>query len=419
VGLFDRKKQQGAVPAPSATDWSKIENIRAEWPQSSLDRAADLQKYQHALALFERDDYPAMMQAATLFAAALAHSLYGEGILQGSELPETVHRTLYCSLCAPPDRKTFADTAQKAARLALTIMRENGWQPASMGGLRPVSEPMIMDTGNYMLLGSALAPAGQPQLGDLRAFFDVPPTRAVAAPSDAKVTLGEETVNRLYGVLRESRAGDSASTLFMDGMALAARGDGEGALAKFSEAATLGSADAMVSAGEVTGDMGRLDESRFWYERAGNAGHAVGMFNSAIAAIQRGDRATAVQWFQKSAQAGNAEGFAALTQLAAEAGDEAAEARWSRLGAEAGHTFCMARHGLLLAMHANEDVPSLRRARDLVEQAAERGDSDSMSLAVDLNHQLGDSTRARRFADMVVRGGNAEEIDRLRRYGYL
>lgn len=123
--------------------------------------------------------------------------------------------------------------------------------------------------------------------------------------------------------------------------------------------------------------------------------------------------------FQRAAEAGNVEGYAALTQLADESGDKTAEAHWARLGAEAGHLFCMGRHGLLLARSANGDVPTMRRARDFLEQAAERGDLDSASLAINLNHQLGDPARAQRFVTLVVQSGDQESIDRLRRYGFL
>ena len=138
MGLFNRgtpePSREHVTPPPPATDWSKIENVKAEWPRSELDPGVDLQRYEQALALYERDDYASMMQCAKLFATALAHSLYGPGILHGDDLANTVHKTLYCALCASPDGRTFAESAQKAARLAMTLMRENGWQPPSLGG---------------------------------------------------------------------------------------------------------------------------------------------------------------------------------------------------------------------------------------------------------------------------------------------
>ena len=402
-----------------AVDWSKIENIRGEWPRATLDPAADLANFQRALALYERDDYRAMMQCASLFATALAHSLYGPGILKNNDLPETVHKTLYCSLCKPPDGRTFADSAQKAARLAMTIMRENGWQPPSLGGTMTAFEPMMMDTGNHALLTAAVAPAGQPWAGNLRAFFSVPPQPAVGTLPDAEAARGRETVDRVYDTLQQAEAGDTASALYMEGLALTAQGDHQGAIAKYSEAANLGSAAAMAEAGHLSAKLGREDEANFWYEAAAKAGDPVGMFNTAIVALQKGDSATARQLLQRAAEAGNVEGYAALVQLADESGDETAEAHWARLGAEAGHLFCMGRHGQLLARSADGDVPTMRRARDFLEQAAERGDLNSASLAINLNHQLGDPARAQRFVTLVVQSGDQESIDRLRRYGFL
>lgn len=400
-------------------DWSNIENIKAEWPRSALDPARDFQRFQQALTLYEQDDYSSMMQCATLFATALAHSLYGAGILHGDDLPNTIHKTLYCALCAPPGGQTFAESAQKAARLAMTIMRENGLQPRSYGGVTPVSEDMIMQGGNFALLTAAIAPSGQPWAGDLRGFFSVPPTAPVGSLPDPSEDRGREMVDRLHDTLEQSEAGDTAASWYMEGLGRAAQGDLTGALEKYGEAAELGSVDAMASAGDLSRELDRQDEANFWYESAANAGHPVGMFNTAIAKLQRGDRTTAVQWFQRAAEAGNVEGYAALTQLADEADDQAAEAHWARLGAEAGHLFCMGRYGLLLARGADGDIPTMRRAREFLEQAGERGHIDSAVLAVNINDQLGDRARGQRFVGLVVQSGDQDSIDRLRRYGYL
>src|SRR3954454_24742785 len=155
MSLFGRKKSEPTSAAPAAQSvssaaagqppdsratsqpgagWSDIEAIRAEWPRGSLNVEVDRASRDEGLRLYQNDDYQSMMRCAPLLATAVAHSLYGEGILRGAELPETVHKIFYAALEAPPDGRTFADNAQKAARLALTIVRENAWQPTSMGG---------------------------------------------------------------------------------------------------------------------------------------------------------------------------------------------------------------------------------------------------------------------------------------------
>jgi hypothetical protein len=165
-------------PRSPSAGWADIEAVRAEWPRPRLDPEADLRAWREGMQLYEgSDDYQSMMRCAFMLSAALAHSLYGEGILRGNDLPDTVHRVLYSALCAPPDRQTFADDAQRAARLALTVIRENGWQPASMGG-QGLFDKFIMDTGNYMLLCAAVGPGGGLP-GNLKAFLAVPPHPAL------------------------------------------------------------------------------------------------------------------------------------------------------------------------------------------------------------------------------------------------
>jgi hypothetical protein len=407
----------GISGGQSSGDWSDITSIRAEWPQSSLDLDADLRGFRQAVVLYDRDDYASMMRCAQLFGAALAHSLYGQGILEGDDLVNTIHQTLFCSLFPPPDGKTFADSARRAARLALTIMRENGLQPPRYGGSLEFFEPTLAN--GFFLLSTAIAPVDQPLKGDLAAFFAVPPSPAVGPLPNPETDRLSDTVNRVHDTLQEAEAGDTASSLFMNGLALAAQGDLEGALAKQSEAARLGSVQAMAEAAQLALSLGRDEESRFWEQSAAEAGHPVCMYNVGIDVFNSGDTKTAAQWFQRAAEAGHAEGFAALTQLADNVGDEAGERYWARLGAEAGQTFCMSQHGLHLVLDGGQDIPTLRRAREFLEQAADRGDLSAMGMAANVNKMLNDPARGQRFVSLVVQSGNTGAIDRLRRYGLL
>src|ERR1700722_15095617 len=94
-------------PAANPAGWADIEAVRAEWPGSRLNGPADLRSWDEGVRLYDHDDYESMMRCATLLSAALAHSLYGEGLLRGTDLPETVRKVLYCSLSRPPDGTTF------------------------------------------------------------------------------------------------------------------------------------------------------------------------------------------------------------------------------------------------------------------------------------------------------------------------
>jgi TPR repeat protein len=442
MALFGRKKQESrgvvppappssrpqpanpppsnpANPSPAGASapggWSDIKAVRAEWPQDNLNEASDLASWREGVRLYDNDDYASMMRCASLLSPALAHSLYGEGILRGSDLPATVHKIFYASLTAPPDGRTFAESAQKAARLALTITRENGWQPARMGG-QGLFDPLITDKGNYMLLCAAIAPSGQPWLGDLNQFFAVPPTPL----ADAKVTTqGDEVANRMYETLQQANAGDEMSEAHLRGMGLWANGQREEALQALSEAARLGSAHAMKDAGDLAQELGRDGEARFWFESAANAGSPGAMFNMGVFAFNEGDMRIAASWYQRAAEAGAPDGYAALTQLADNMGDAAGERHWARLGAEAGHPFCMGRHGLYLLMDSPEgDVPAARRAVVFLDAAAEAGNMDAMLLTVNVHHQLGQFEESSKWAARARATGDPRAIEMLDKYGY-
>ncbi|HSL73890.1 MAG TPA: hypothetical protein VK853_05470 [Ilumatobacteraceae bacterium] len=322
---------------------------------------------------------------------------------------------LFASLSAPPDGRTFAESAQKSARLALAIIRENGWQPASMGG-QGHFDPIIMDTGNYMLLGSAISPPDRPWEGDLAEFFAVP-------PSQPDVTIGpspnEAVVDRMYDTLQQARAGDEMSEAHMRGMSLWANGQLEQALEALGEAGRLGSAHAMKDAGDLAQELGRESEARFWFESAANAGSAPAMYNMGVFAIDAGDLPVALAWYQRAGESGDAGGYAALTQIADNQGDIASERHWARLGAEAGHPFCMYRHGLYLVMDNPDDAPAARRAIVFLEAAAESGDMDAMLLAAIVHHdRLGQVDDGRKWAARARATGDPRAIEMLDKYGY-
>lgn len=402
-----------ASPGPAATHWADIETIRAEWPRAGLDASADLAAWQEGVRLYQNDDYPSMMRCAQRVAPALAHSLYGEPILHGADLPETVHKALFSALSPPPDGKTFDDPAQRVCRLALTIIRENGWQPVSMGG-NGMFDSFI--DGSRILLGIALAPDEMSMGGNLPEFFAVPP----AAPS---VTIAAapgpgDTLDRMYDTLQQANAGDEMSEAHLRGMGLWLNGNRDEALEVLAEAGRLGSVQAMKDAGDLARELGRDGEARFWYESAANAGHPGALYNMGVYAVNAGDVDLAASWWQRSAEAGNPDGYAALTQYAENRGDTTAERRWAQLGAEAGQPFCLFRHGLYLVMDNRDDAASARRAVMFLEAAAELGDLDAMTLVVNVHHQIGQVEQGRAWAERVRASGDQGAIERLERYGY-
>jgi hypothetical protein len=145
-----------------------------------------------------------------------------------------------------------------------------------------------MDKGNHLLLAAAIAPPGQPWAGDLRAFFSVPPTSTVGTVPDAAAEREREMIGRLYDTAQQSKSGDTASALYIEGLAKSANGDSPG-VPLLATRKLLGWGPLKPwPAGDLSRAMGHQDQANFWYESAANAGQAVGMFNTAVAASQKG-----------------------------------------------------------------------------------------------------------------------------------
>jgi TPR repeat protein len=427
--MFNKKNRSSRQPdrstlPVSAIDWSAIDSVRREWPVAELDADADFAAWRSGRQVYaEYDDYQSMMRAAALMCQALRHELYGNGILAGSDLPETVHSVLFASVTAPPGRKTLTDGARRRIRLALMIMKKHGWQPASMGGNGAIEVPFFQG-GNYFLLTAAIAPEDMPWEGDLKAFFaknpvDIPePAAASNTPPRAGAFDGATALVRRVGdILDEAKAGDVASQAYRNALAAEHKGDQEAALAYYEEAAQLGLVDGMYNAGCVHNRFGRTSASIYWWEAAASSGHAKSAYNLAVSALHAGDTQRARQWYQTAAELGDGDGYAALTQMAAEAGDKQAEMHWSQLGAELGHPFCMMRNGQLLVQANPGDRTVMQRALALEERAAGTGSADAMYLAGIINLQLGLPSDARRWLERAEQAGDTDARGVIRKYG--
>src|SRR5690349_18080352 len=138
--MFKRKRSPAPEPTPGV-DWSRLENVRREWPPSDFDADRDLAAWREGLALYgARDDYASMIRAAELMCRALRHHLYGPGLLAADDLPKTTHAVLFGSAFSPPDGRTFPTEVAAQLRLALTIVKKHGWQSVAHGGSGAMAE---------------------------------------------------------------------------------------------------------------------------------------------------------------------------------------------------------------------------------------------------------------------------------------
>jgi tetratricopeptide (TPR) repeat protein len=426
--MFKRNRDSGppdrsTLPV-SATDWSAIDSVRREWPASELNPDTDLAAWQSGRRVYDaNDDYQSMMRAGALMCQALRHELYENGILAGSDLPETVHSVLFASVTAPPDGKTLTDQACRQIRLALMIMKKHGWQPVSMGGNGAMEVPFFQG-GTYFLLTAAIAPKDTPWQGDLKDFFaknpvDIPESAPASHPSPQEGSFdgAMAQVQRVTDIFEDAEAGDAASQAYRNAFAAQNRGDKEAALTYYEEAARLGLVDAMYDAGCIHNESGNISASTFWWETAAKSGHAKSAYNLAVTAFQAGDMPRARQWYQAAAELGDGRGYASLTQMASDAGDGQAQMHWSQLGAELGHPFCLMRYGQLLVQANPNDRTVVQRALALEERAAATGSADAMYLAGIIHLQLGSPSEARRWLERAEQAGQTSARSTVQKYG--
>ncbi len=168
MGWFSKKSSQSSA-ADQGVDWSQLEVVRAEWPASDLDAAADLASWREGMALYDsRDDYASMIEAGRQMCRALRHHLYGRGVLFGTDLPNTTHRVLFASCSSPPDGSSFPENVRAQVRLGLAIVKKHGWQSVEHGGDGMMEETMP----SSMLLRTSVAPTpDRGWEGDVKQFF--------------------------------------------------------------------------------------------------------------------------------------------------------------------------------------------------------------------------------------------------------
>ena len=351
--------------------WSDINAIRAEWPEAQLNPVADMESWRQGMQLYEADGYPSMMRAAPLLSAALAHNLYGEGVLMGSDLPETVNNVLYASVEAPPDGKSFAESARRCARLALTIVREYGWQPTSMGGSGQFDR--LID-GSYFLFATAIAGAGQ-SAGDLNGFFAVAPQPVIEHIRDSQA--GTATVEALFeseSMRRQAEAGDTDAMTNLASGLLASSRDGE-AEHWYRKAAQAGNAEAMTGLGWLLEHTDRAADAEQWYREAADEGHLLAMTRLAGLLSRTGRLGGAEQWWRQAASLGDIGAMVDLGAFLANNGGDMTQAeQWFRKAAEAGHDGAMNNLGLIRLSAGKTD-----QAEQWFRKAAEAGHIGAMN----------------------------------------
>ncbi len=150
-------------------DGPLLDQVRREWPLDGADRDADVQAWRLGTGLYEDDDEDeddgTLLRAGDLMALAVRHHLHGEDVLRDDDLAVTVHSLLFAATTPLPGTSRVPAGASRLVRLALAVVKQRGWQPASRGGNGQIAAELFEDDDIAHVLAEAIAPV------DLVSFF--------------------------------------------------------------------------------------------------------------------------------------------------------------------------------------------------------------------------------------------------------
>lgn len=153
---------------PTAAVPTTTEGILGEWPM--LDREAAVHAWQTGLARYDAapvENRPEMRAAAELMATALATAVRAGGLDQVDVHQAAWNILVACAL--GNDQSTWDADAERQMRLGLAVVRRLGTQSPQLGGSGSMPVDFFDDTGNRMLMASALS--STPWSFDVEAWF--------------------------------------------------------------------------------------------------------------------------------------------------------------------------------------------------------------------------------------------------------
>ena len=151
-----------SLPQPS-TDWTDVANVKAEWQGSNLQTREDgLLGWSNGTRLFAEGPIPPQrLNVAEYITRGLAHHLF-QPILSDADALLACKRVLTLVDQIPSEPAFMAEFGPRLSRLALTIVREQGWQPSELGGDNSVTAEILQARPDGLVVYSALCPGVAP-----------------------------------------------------------------------------------------------------------------------------------------------------------------------------------------------------------------------------------------------------------------
>lgn len=173
--LFGRRQREAssARPAPTAScvgfatavgqpdpaqDWRNPQAIRAEWANQLEGENGARLGWVNGTRMFEEGVIPGQkLNVAEYITRGLAYHLFNP-ILTDDQAKVAAQQVLILIDEIPAEPAFFAELGPRLSRLALTVIREKGWQPHSLGGDGSITEEILGARSEGLVLYSARCP---------------------------------------------------------------------------------------------------------------------------------------------------------------------------------------------------------------------------------------------------------------------
>ena len=150
------------LPQPTE-DWSELENVRAEWAGQLMSERDGLLGWTNGMRMFDEPHPPAqILNIAEYMTRGLAHQLFVP-LLSDADALRTCRRVLTLVDQVPAEPAFVAEFGPRLARLALTIIRERGWQPMELGGDGSVTDEIASARPDGLVAYAARCPDVEPK----------------------------------------------------------------------------------------------------------------------------------------------------------------------------------------------------------------------------------------------------------------
>lgn len=144
-------------PEPTQ-DWRNPQAIRAEWANQLEGQDGGRLGWRNGTRMFEEGVIPGQkLNVAEYITRGLAYHLFNP-ILTDEQAKVAAKRVLIMVDEIPAEPAFFAEFGPRVSRLALAVIREQSWQPQSLGGDGSITNEILSARTDGLVLYSARCP---------------------------------------------------------------------------------------------------------------------------------------------------------------------------------------------------------------------------------------------------------------------